>query len=182
MKGCFSLTRFKFTFPDGDGMPSHRSEFLLNNVVALLVTPNLRHPVRTVRLRNLATLGILDMKGLLYPILDNSIGIRRAFKRFNMSIEDFFVFYFVRIDAVSMPETSINENARAVFPQHNVGFAGQSGMIKTISQTMVPQKLAHKNLGLRVFGPNPGHVVMPLFYGKFIGHADITNLSSVYSY
>ena len=48
---------------------------------------------------------------------------------------------------VSVPEAAVDEDDCAVFAQHDVGMAGESGMVEAIAETTGKEILAHKYLG-----------------------------------
>ncbi len=52
----------QLALPHGDAVPAHLRQELLFLRVALLIPPDFRHPKFSVRLRNLATLGIFNRK------------------------------------------------------------------------------------------------------------------------
>jgi hypothetical protein len=59
-QSLFPNLRLQLTFPDGDGVPAHRSQFMLHSCVPLLITPYLCHPKFTIRFRYLAALRTLN--------------------------------------------------------------------------------------------------------------------------
>ena len=130
----------QLTFPDGDAVPAHRSQFMLHFQVSLLVPLYLRHPKLTIRLRNLATLGIIKFFAPL------------AFWR-EVGGE---------AHIVSMPETPIHKDTRPVLSHHDIWFPWQSLVIQPITEPMPPQPTTHHHLRLCVFAMDGSHVSMAL--------------------
>lgn len=71
---------------------------------------------------------------------------------------------------MSMPETSVYENAGSIFPQHNIWFSRQPRMIEPVSETIVPQVFTHDNLRLGILSMNRCHAMMSLFWSQWVGH------------
>jgi hypothetical protein len=124
-------------------MPAHFSQFALFLLIALFVPANLRHPKVTVRLRNLAALRTLN------HIFHLSSAIRHPWQRHVMT----------------MPKTSIDEDARPVFPQHQVRMTRQSLMVQAVSESPTPQPKTHNHFRLRILRVNRSHINVPLLRG-----------------
>ena len=67
-----------------------------------------------------------------------------------------------------MPETSVDEDDRVPFWEHNVGMPRQFGGMQAIAETKRVQMAAHKHLWLRVFRPNTAHHLAALLFGNSI--------------
>ena len=66
---------------------------------------------------------------------------------------------------VSMPETSVDKHARAVFPQHQVGVPGETRGVETVAEAMFPKIVTDDYLRVCTLGPNRGHITMYLLGG-----------------
>ena len=64
---------------------------------------------------------------------------------------------------MSMPEATIDEDARPVFSQHQVRMPRQSRRVQPIAESPTPQPTSHNHLRLRVLATNRRHVGMSLF-------------------
>ena len=69
---------------------------------------------------------------------------------------------------VSVPEAAVDEDAGAVASEHDVGFAGQAGIVQTITETIPPQIAAHQQLGFGVLAVDRRHVCMSLRRNGFL--------------
>ena len=58
----FSHLRLQFAFPNGDGVPAHRSQLMLYLQVSLLIPPYLGYPEIPIRLRYFTALWVLNRK------------------------------------------------------------------------------------------------------------------------
>lgn len=58
-----------------------------------------------------------------------------------------------------MPEAPIDEHARPILAQNDVGMAWQPWVVQPVSEPLTPQELAHDYLRLRVLGANTRHIV-----------------------
>ena len=58
---------------------------------------------------------------------------------------------------MSMPEASVNEDNRAVFPEHHVRSASQPGRMKTVTEPPRMKTFSQNQLRSGVPAPNPGH-------------------------
>jgi hypothetical protein len=72
------------------------------------------------------------------------------------------------VRVVSVPEASVHENARPVFPQHDIWLSRQSRMVQSVSETVTPQKTPHHHLWFGVLAMYGGHVFMSLLWRKFV--------------
>lgn len=63
---------------------------------------------------------------------------------------------------MSVPEASVDEDAGAVFAQHDVGLSGQSPAVDAITESIAPQPFAHNHFGPCILRPDGHHVVVPL--------------------
>ena len=127
----FALLRLQLALPHRDAVPPHLSQSALLLLVTFLVPANLRHPELTVRLRNLATLRILNT---LYFI------------------------FCVQRDFVPMPEAPVHEDTRPVFPQHQIRMPWQPLVIEPIAESPLPQPTPHNHLGFRILPPDGRHI------------------------
>lgn len=71
---------------------------------------------------------------------------------------------------VTMPETSIYENAGPIFPQYNIRFSWQTRMVQPVPETIVPQIFTHNNLRLGILSMYGCHAMMSLFWCQRVGH------------
>lgn len=67
-----------------------------------------------------------------------------------------------------MPEASVDEDAGSVFPQHQVGMAGQPPIVQPVAEPALPQPAPDDHLRLRVLRLDRRHVIMTLLRGKTI--------------
>ena len=74
----------------------------------------------------------------------------------------------VRAVVVSMPEATVDEDDCAVFAQHDVGMAGESGMVEAIAEAAGKEILAHQNLRARSLALDWSHAAMALFLGHLV--------------
>ena len=74
----------------------------------------------------------------------------------------------VRAVVVSMPEAAVDEDDCAVFAQHDVGMAGESGMVEAIAEAAGKEILAHQNLRARSLALDCSHAAMALFLGHLV--------------
>ena len=65
---------------------------------------------------------------------------------------------------VPMPEAAVDEDAGAIFVEHEVGVARQARTVQPVAKASAPQVLAHDALGLCPAGANGRHVVVSLQY------------------
>ena len=79
---------------------------------------------------------------------------------------------------MSVPKAPVDEDASAVFPQHDVRFPGQSFAVDAIAESFAPQPFAHDDLRLRVFRPDCRHVVVTLLGSSVIAHLPTFFLST----
>ena len=78
--------------------------------------------------------------------------------------------HFILFNKMSMPKAPVHEDARPVFPQHQVWMPRQSLMIQPISETSLPQATTHNHLRLRVLRPDGRHIFMTLLFGESVSH------------
>ena len=71
---------------------------------------------------------------------------------------------------VTVPETSINEYARLILPQHHVRLPRQPRMVKTITETVRPQEVSHYHLRLSILTMDSRHIYMSLMRCQSISH------------
>jgi hypothetical protein len=70
--------------------------------------------------------------------------------------------------SVPMPETAVDENDPAEFPENDVRVSGQILGVEAVSISKSEDKLANEQLGPRVFGPYPCHDLRSLGRRKSI--------------
>ena len=63
---------------------------------------------------------------------------------------------------VSMPKAAVDEDYCAVFAQHDVGMARETGMVEAIAEATGPEILAHKYLRARPFALDCSHAAVAL--------------------
>ena len=141
VESLFASFRGQFALPHRDAVPSHPRQLLLRRKVALLIPTDFRHPKRPIRLRNFAA---------------------------NTIHYSFFTIHLWQRHTVSVPETPVHENARPVFPQHQVRMPRQSFVVQPIAESPTPQPTPHNPLRLRVLRPNRCHRRVSLFRREFI--------------
>ena len=135
-----AAVRLQLALPYRDGVPAHGGQLVLHVTVACLVAHDFAHPEVGARLGNLAA--------------------RRAAGHLSGRGRDM----------VPVPETAVDEDARAVFAQHHVGTARQPRMVQPIAEPVSPQVAPHHQLGLGVLAVDGRHVTVSLLgYGLF-GH------------
>ena len=66
---------------------------------------------------------------------------------------------------VSVPETAVDENYGAVFPQNDVGFAGDVLHVEAVAYAVLPQPFADEDFRFGVFAADVGHVKVTLGRG-----------------
>lgn len=71
---------------------------------------------------------------------------------------------------VPVPETAVDEDARAVFAQHHVGPARQPRMVQPVAEPVSPQIAPHHQLGLGVLAVDGRHVAVSLLGYGLLGH------------
>ena len=98
LQSLFPDLWLQLTFPDGNGVPAHRSQFMLHSRVTLLIPPYLSHPEIPVRLRNLAALRVINFF--------TTLALRRGVGG--------------EAHPVSMPEAAVYEDTSSVLPHHDV--------------------------------------------------------------
>ena len=139
-----TLRRLQLALPHSNAMLTHFCQSALLLLVTLFVPADLCHPKISIRLWNLAALRTLDVI--------------------------FRLTSYIRHHLVSMPEASIHEDARPVFPQHQVWMPRQSLMIQPISESSTPQPTTHNHLRLRVLRPDGRHIFMTLLFCESVNH------------
>ena len=135
-----SVFRLQFTLPHRDAVPAHLCQSLLLLNVSLLVSPNLRNPEFTISIGNLAAFRIIH-----YP---------------------FSIIHLWLCHIMTMPETPIHENARPVLLQHQIRMSRQLRRVKPISESSIPQPLAHNHLRLRVLRTYRRHILVNPLWRK----------------
>ena len=73
----------------------------------------------------------------------------------------------------AVPETAVYEYGKTFGGKSDVRFAGQS-VFEAITVSLVPERLAQKDLGLGVPAPDCAHAAAALFFGQNVGHFDKT--------
>lgn len=76
----------------------------------------------------------------------------------------------IDINMMPMPKAAVHEDARAVFPHHDVRLSRQSRMVQAIAEAVVPQPPSHNHLRLRVLAVDGCHVRMPMLWREGIAH------------
>jgi len=71
---------------------------------------------------------------------------------------------------VPVPEAAVDENHRAVLPQHQVGMPRQAWMVEPVAEAAAEQEAAHNQLGLGVLAVYRRHAAVALFFCKLVGH------------
>ena len=69
---------------------------------------------------------------------------------------------------MSMPEAPVHKHACPVLAQHQIGMPWQPLVIQSVSESSLPQPLAHNQLRLRVLRPNRRHILTALLGREFI--------------
>lgn len=69
---------------------------------------------------------------------------------------------------MTMPETTVHEDYRAVFAQHYVGMSRQAWMIEPVTEATTEQKLAHQHFRSGVLAAYCRHALMSLFFSQFV--------------
>ena len=69
---------------------------------------------------------------------------------------------------VSMPKASVDEDNCTVFAQHDVGMAGESGMVEAIAEAAGPEILAHQYLWACSLALYCSHAAMALLLGHLV--------------
>ena len=78
--------------------------------------------------------------------------------------------YIIFTTFMSVPEASVHEDAGAVFPQYNVGRAGQFLHIDTETIAVCKKEFPHNHFRLGVLAPDVCHAFMALFGSEFVWH------------
>ena len=131
-------------------MPAQPRQPMLLLYVPLLVPQYLPNPELPVRVRNLATLGIINYQFSIFNLWQRHI--------------------------VSMPEAAVHKDACPVLPQHQVRVSWQIWRIQPISEPPPPQPPTHNHLRLRTLRVYRRHIRVPLLWREFI-HNDSTFFS-----
>lgn len=63
---------------------------------------------------------------------------------------------------VSMPEASVDEDARTILLQYQIRMPWQPRRIQPIPEAPAPQSLAHNHLRLRILRSDRRHIIVPL--------------------
>ena len=71
---------------------------------------------------------------------------------------------------VPVPETAVDEDHGAVFPQNDVGSAGDVLHVEAVADAVLPQPFADEDFRLGVFAADAGHAVVTLGEGEGVGH------------
>ena len=74
----------------------------------------------------------------------------------------------VRAVVVSVPEAAVDEDDCAVFAQHDVGMAGESGMVEAIAEAAGKEILAHQYLRARSLALYCRHAAVALLLGHLV--------------
>ena len=119
--------------PDGEGVPPHPFQLRTHLGVALGVAAYLLHPKGGV------CLGYLAAPGTFGQFVTLS-----------------------KVHMMSVPEASVDEDAGAVFPQHDVGLSGQTGAVDAIAESPAPQPFAHNHFGPCILRPDGRHIIVTL--------------------
>ena len=69
---------------------------------------------------------------------------------------------------VSMPKAAIDEDYCAVFAQHDVGMARETGMVEAIAEATGPEILAHKYLRACSLALDCSHAAVALLLGHLV--------------
>ena len=67
---------------------------------------------------------------------------------------------------MTMPETAVDKDTGAVFPQHNVWTSRQTRMVQAVSESVSKQILPDYHFRLGVGRMNGSHVFVPLVFGE----------------
>ena len=134
--------RTQLAFPNSNAMPPHLGQSSLFLDVALLVSQHLLLPKFAVRMRQTEASGILEHHLAPTRLIAHHLGI------------------------VSMPEAAIHKDARAIFAQHQVGMARQTGRIESVAKSSTPQPSPDDEFRLRVATTDGGHRGMTLLFGQ----------------
>ena len=71
---------------------------------------------------------------------------------------------------VTVPETAVDEDHGAVFPQNDVGSAGDVLHVQAVAVAVLPQPFADEDFRLGVFAADVRHVQVTLSRGEGVGH------------
>ena len=71
---------------------------------------------------------------------------------------------------MSVPETAVDEDHGLVFPQNDVGFAGDVLHVQAVTETVLPEPFADEDFRLGVFAADVRHVQVTLGWGEMVGH------------
>lgn len=61
---------------------------------------------------------------------------------------------------VAMPEATVDEDASAVFAQHNVWMSRKTFVVEPVAKAMMPEVFPYHYLRLSIFALDRGHVMM----------------------
>ena len=79
---------------------------------------------------------------------------------------------------MTVPETAVHENHGFVFPQNDVGSAGNILHVQAVTETVLPQPFADEDFRLGVFAADVRHVFVALSRGESVGHGFMYCISS----
>jgi hypothetical protein len=67
---------------------------------------------------------------------------------------------------MTMPKATIDEDASAVLPQHEVRMTGEPWVVQAIAEPPAPEIMPHEQFRFGVLRPDGGHISMYLFLSK----------------
>ena len=83
----------------------------------------------------------------------------------------------VGASVMPMPKASVDEDDCTVFAQHDVGMAGESGMVEAIAEAAGPEILAHQYLWACSLALYCSHAAVALFLGHLVHICEIIILN-----
>ena len=76
--------------------------------------------------------------------------------------------HVVSAPLVSMPEASVDEDARAVFAHYDIRMTGQTRMVQPIAEATAEQEFPDRDLRFGVFSPYRCHAAVALFFSQLV--------------
>ena len=76
--------------------------------------------------------------------------------------------HVVSAPLVSMPEASVDEDARAVFAHYDIRMTGQTRMVQPIAEATAEQEFSDRDFRFGVFSPYRCHAAVALFLSQLV--------------